>query len=337
MKQEYFDIPLTSRNSFKIEQKAARLIEVDSVEELEAIFSSDAPERWYVLGGGNNVLFTKDYDGVIITPTATSIEVVSSNRVETKVRVAAGVEWDDFVAWCVEQELWGVENLSLIPGKVGAAPIQNIGAYGVEVKDVIERVEMFCPATLNTLTLQGEHCDFGYRDSIFKRSLRAKVIITHVTFKLSRVAAPKLGYGDVVSEVAARGELSLHNIREAICAIRRAKLPDTTLVGNAGSFFKNPIVDASLAESLAERYPSMPQYPVVHDPSKVKLAAGWLIDKAGFKGYCSGRVGVHPKQALVLINIGGATGAEVMALAAEIIERVKELFGVELSPEVNIL
>ncbi len=337
MKQEFYNISLSDRNSFKIEQRAAKVIEADKVEDLIDIFSVNPPAEWYVVSGGNNILFTKDYQGVIITPTATSIDIVSQNQLQTKVRVGAGVEWDDFVEWAVTRSLWGAENLSLIPGKVGAAPVQNIGAYGVEVKDIISEVEMFCPATLNTLTLQGEHCDFGYRESIFKHSLKGKVIITSVVFTLSAVAQPKLGYGDVVSEVAARGEVSLRNIRDAICAIRSSKLPDTAVTGNAGSFFKNPVVDISIAEALKEQYPQMPLYAVKDDPSRAKLAAGWLIDQAGFKGYCQGNVGVHPKQALVLINLGGATGAEVMALAETIAARVKEMFGVEISPEVNIL
>ncbi len=337
MKQEFYNISLFERNSFKIEQRAAKVIEFENHDDLISIFSNDPPSEWYVLSGGNNVLFTQDYAGVIITPKATSIEILSDNRVESKVRVAAGVEWDDFVEWTVENELWGAENLSLIPGKVGAAPVQNIGAYGVEAKDIICEVEMFCPSTLNTLRLQGEHCDFGYRDSIFKRSLQGKVIITSVTFTLSHLPAPKLGYGDVVSEVAARGGVTQRNIREAICDIRSRKLPDTSVTGNAGSFFKNPVVEASVADALKAKYPDMPLYGVKENPEKAKLAAGWLIDKAGFKGYSEGRVGVHPNQALVLINLGGATGAEVMALAYKIVAKVKDMFGVEISPEVNIL
>ncbi len=337
MKAEFYNISLATRNSFGIDQCAARLIEWESVEDLEEIFSDPTLGEWYVVSGGNNILFTKDYQGTILTPRCCSIETLETSNLSTKVRVAAGVEWDDFVEWCVEQDLWGAENLSLIPGKVGAAPVQNIGAYGVEVADIIESVEMYCPATANTLSLSKEHCGFGYRESIFKSSLRGKVIITHVTMRLSRVAAPKLGYGDVVSEVAARGELTLRNIRDAICAIRSAKLPDTKVAGNAGSFFKNPVVDVAVGDALRERYPSMPLYAVAGSEEKVKLAAGWLIDQAGFKGYCEGSVGVHPKQALVLINLGGATGAEVLALSAKISTRVKELFGVEITPEVNIL
>ncbi len=337
MKQEFYNISLSERNSFKICQSAAKVIEFDKVEDLEEIFSNDPPSQWYVLSGGNNVLFTQDYPGVIITPKATSIEVVSSTRLETKVKVAAGVEWDDFVEWCVERDLWGAENLSLIPGKVGAAPVQNIGAYGVEVKDIIDEVEMFCPATCNVLRLCASHCSFGYRDSIFKGPLKGKVIITAVTFTLSTTPNPKLGYGDVVSEVAARGEVTLRNIRDAVCAIRSSKLPDTTVVGNAGSFFKNPIVEVAVAEKLKAEYPTIPIYNIAGDESHVKLAAGWLIDQAGFKGYNHGRVGVHAKQALVLINLGGATGEEVMALAHKIVDAIAEKFGVEIAPEVNIL
>ncbi len=337
MKQEFYNISLLERNSFHIDQRAARLVEFDAVEDLVELFGGDPPAEWYVLSGGNNVLFTRDYQGVILSPVAQSIEVVSSNAIETTVRVAAGVEWDDFVEWSVEQGLWGAENLSLIPGKVGAAPVQNIGAYGVEVKDIIRSVEMFCPSTLNILRLEADHCDFGYRDSVFKRSLKGKVIITSVTFVLSRVAAPKLGYGDVVAQVAARGEVTLRNIRDAICAIRSSKLPDTQVLGNAGSFFKNPVVPLDMAEKLKALYPDMPIYGVQGEEDKAKLAAGWLIDRAGFKGYSDGRVGVHAQQALVLVNLGGAKGCEVLALSQKIVDKVSEIFGVEISPEVNIL
>ncbi len=337
MKREFYNISLLGRNSFNIDHSTSRLIEFEGEEDLLEIFAEMPPLEWYVISGGNNILFTKDYSGTLLTPTASKIEVVSSNSLEVVVKVGAGVEWDDFVEWSVEHELWGVENLSLIPGKVGAAPVQNIGAYGCEVSSVIEHVEMFCPATLNSLQLQAPHCNFGYRESIFKGSLRGRVIITSVTFRLSRVAKPMLGYGDVVSEVAARGEVSLRNIRDAICAIRSSKLPDTSVTGNAGSFFKNPTVALATAESLKTQYPTMPLYPIAGDPTQVKLAAGWLIDQAGFKGYQEGRVGVHSKQALVLINLGGAKGAEVVALANKIIEQVEQKFGVRLSAEVNIL
>lgn len=252
------------------------------------------------------------------------------------VEADAGVEWDDLVEWAVQHELWGLENLSLIPGKVGAAPVQNIGAYGCEAKDAIRSVEMFCTETFNTLVLNREHCAFGYRDSVFKRSLRGRVIITSVRFALSRTPRPRLEYGDLAAAVEARGGITLRNIREAVCAIRRAKLPDPAVTGNAGSFFKNPVVGREEAERLSALYPDMPHYPAA-DPSQVKLAAGWLIDRAGLKGHSEGRVGIHPRQALVIINLGGATGTEIVAFARKVQEQVKKRFGVEIEPEVNIL
>ncbi len=337
MKQEFYNISLKERNSFHLDEVAQRVIEVESNSDLMEIFAENPPLEWYVLSGGNNILFTKECDKVLITPINKEIEILSEDRLCMRVRVGAGLEWDDLVEWAVERDLWGVENLSKIPGKCGAAPVQNIGAYGAEVKDVIESVEMFCPATLNTLTLSAEHCNFAYRDSIFKGTLRGKVIITSIVVKLSKVASPNLGYGDVVSEVAARGGVTLRNIREAICSIRSSKLPDPAEMGNAGSFFKNPIVDASVADALKEKYPSMPIYPIPSDVERVKLAAGWLIDQVGLKGHCDGRVGVHQKQALVLVNLGGAKGCDVIALARMIQQRVKEHFGVEIEAEVNIL
>lgn len=198
------------------------------------------------------------------------------------VRAEAGVEWDDLVAWAVERDLWGIENLSLIPGKVGAAPVQNIGAYGAEAKDAIESVEMFCTDTCNTLILSREHCAFGYRESVFKHALRGRVVITAVTFRLSRRPRPDLGYGDLLRETEARGGATLRNIREAVCAIRRSKLPDTAVLGNAGSFFKNPVVEAAVAERLRTDYPALPLYPAAE--GRMKLAAGWLIEQAGHEG-----------------------------------------------------
>lgn len=255
---------------------------------------------------------------------------------EVFVRVEAGAEWDDVVAWAVGEGLWGVENLSLIPGKAGAAPVQNIGAYGAEAKEVIERVETFLPATGNELILSAEHCDFGYRDSVFKHALRGRAVITAVTLRLHRTPHPALAYGDLQREVEARGGATLENIREAVCAIRRAKLPDPAVLGNAGSFFKNPVVARAEAERLRAAHPDMPLYPTA-DPARVKLAAGWLIDRAGMKGYREGRVGVHDRQALVLVNLGGATGSEVIDLARKVQRAVAERFGVEIAPEVNLL
>ena len=328
---------LSARNSFKVHQQAAKIVEFDSNSDLQQIFAEHVTDSWMVMGGANNILFTRDIDFPIIIPRNEQIEILSEGNEGVYVRVGAGLEWDELVAWSVERGLWGLENLSLIPGKVGAAPVQNIGAYGAEAKDTIASVEMFFPEQGAFVTLAAEHCGFGYRESVFKHTLKGRVIITSVTFCLSKVAAPKLGYGDVEREVEARGGVSLTNIREAICAIRRAKLPDTAVTGNAGSFFKNPIVEASVAQNLLEQYPDMPHYPTT-DTTKVKLAAGWLIDQCGLKGYSEGNVGVHSRQALVLINTtGNATGSEVIAFAGKVCQTVAQKFGITIEPEVNIL
>lgn len=335
MIREFHHISLRARNSFRVEQQAARLVEFETADDLRTLFAGGISDRWTVLSGGNNVLFTADYDGTILTPVAQHIAVLDDRGDEVSVRAEAGVEWDDLVEWAVGRELWGIENLSLIPGKVGAAPVQNIGAYGCEAADTIERVHLFCVESGARLSLDAAHCAFGYRESVFKHELKGRAIITAVDFRLSRTPRPKLGYGDVEREVEARGGATLRNIREAISAIRRAKLPDTSVLGNAGSFFKNPVVDAAAAERLAAEYPDLPRYPA--PDGRVKLAAGWLIDRAGMKGYRSGRVGVHERQALVLVNLGGATGAEVLALAREVQARVRERFGIDIDTEVNIL
>lgn len=335
MIREFHQISLRTRNSFGVDQQAARLAEFETPEDLRTFFAAGIPRRWLVLAGGNNILFTRDYDGVLLTPVARQITLLSDDGEEVRVRADAGVEWDDLVEWAVERGLWGIENLSLIPGKAGAAPVQNIGAYGCEAKDAIRRVEMYCVETGAMLTLDAAHCGFGYRESVFKHDLKGKVIITAVEIALSHTPHPRLGYGDVEREVEARGGVTLRNIREAICSIRRAKLPDPAVLGNAGSFFKNPVVGAAAAERLLAEYPDMPHYPAPE--GRVKLAAGWLIDRAGMKGRREGAVGVHERQALVLVNHGGATGGEVIAFAHKVQAEVRRKFGIEIDTEVNIL
>lgn len=336
MIKEFQWIDLRDRNSFHVSQQARRLVEFETTEDLRTFFAAGIPDRWTVLAGGNNILFTRDYDGVLLTPVSQTIAIVGDDGDRVCVRVDAGVEWDDLVAWAVDRGLWGIENLSLIPGKAGAAPVQNIGAYGREAKDAIERVEMYCPHSDTVLTLDAAHCEFGYRESVFKHALKGRAIITAIEIALSRTPQPHLGYGDVEREAEARGGATLRNIREAIMAIRRTKLPDTAELGNAGSFFKNPVVDEAVAAQLQARWPEMPLYPAA-EAGKAKLAAGWLIDKAGMKGYGEGRVGVHERQALVLVNRGGATGDEVLALARKVQAAVRDKFGVEIDTEVNIL
>ena len=333
----YFEnADLTGRNSFRVSQRAACIAEFDCTGDLPQLFGECGTREWRVLGGGNNILFTRDFEGMLVVPCGRAMQVVRDEGDDIWLRVEAGAEWDDIVQHCVDNGWWGAENLSLIPGKAGAAPVQNIGAYGVEVKDIISEVEMYVPASGNFVTLAAQHCDFGYRSSVFKTTLRNKVVITAVVLRLSRRPDPRLGYGDLIREVEARGGASLRNIREAVCAIRRSKLPDTSVLGNAGSFFKNPVVPVAVAEALRQQWPDMPLYPVMDKPDSVKLAAGWLIDRAGLKGYRQGCVGVHERQALVLVNFGGAAGHDILALADTVRKCVGDKFGVDIEPEVNI-
>lgn len=337
MKRIYSNINIADRNSFGVKQQAATLAEFETADDLRDLFMTLKPTEWYVLGAGNNTLFTQDYLGVLFTPICGNRTIIESTDDHIIVRAEAAHDWDTLVEWSVQEGLWGIENLSAIPSSVGAAPVQNIGAYGAEAKDAITVVEYFDTQSMEVVRLSNKECHFAYRESIFKQELKGRAIILAVEFKLSRHAQPNLGYGDVISEVEARGGATLRNIREAICAIRSRKLPDPKVLGNAGSFFKNPIVDRSVAEALRVNHPDMPCYEVAGDQSRVKLAAGWLIDRAGLKGYRDGCVGVHERQALVLVNHGGATGGDVMRLAHFVCMRVKENFGIDISPEVNVL
>lgn len=337
MINEYFNHPLRELNSFHVEEMADHILEFDRAEDLDQIFGSEnAPQKWYALGGGNNILFTRRFEGTLIKPTGTKIHILTDDEDSVLVSVEAGLEWDDMVEWAVEHELWGVENLSLIPGTIGASPVQNIGAYGAEAKDVIERVHFFDTSDRTHKSLSHEECRFAYRDSIFKGELKGRCIITSVEFRLKKRAQPNLAYGDLKAETEKRGYATLRNIRDAVCAIRRSKLPDTAILGNAGSFFKNPIVEREVAEQMRLKYENMPLYPTA-DSQKAKLAAGWLIDQCGLKGYRQGNVGVHERQALVLVNYGGASGNDVMSLAHDVCHKVAQKFGIDIEPEVNVL
>lgn len=336
MIRETADAPLRQRNSFHVEEQAERLIEFDREEDLDLIFGKGRPERWYVLGGGNNILFTRRFEGTLIKPAATGITVIGEDADTVTLRAEAATDWDRMVAWCVERGLWGAENLSLIPGTVGASPVQNIGAYGAEAAGIIYRVHLYDTLRREHVTLEKADCRFAYRDSIFKHEMRGRTVITAVELRLGKHPSPNLAYGDLKAQVEARGGASIANIRNAVCAIRRSKLPDPDTLGNAGSFFKNPVVDNATAERLREEDPACPVYPVSAH-GMCKLAAGWLIDRAGLKGFRMGRVGVHERQALVLVNFGGATGDEVIALARYVQDKVFDRFGVKIEPEVNIL
>ena len=255
MKRIYNDINLQKRNSFGVTEYARQLLEFETPNDLYDYFVSEHPSKWYVLGAGNNTLFTQSYDGVIITPISKALTVLSDDGEFVDIRVEAAHDWDELVAWSVDNGLWGMENLSAIPSSVGAAPVQNIGAYGAEVKDVITAVEYFDVNKLQVIRLACDECGFGYRESVFKHELRGVAIILAVEFRLHRSPSPNLGYGAVIKEVEARGGATLKKIRETICAIRASKLPDPKVLGNAGSFFKNPIVERGVAERLLRSIP----------------------------------------------------------------------------------
>ena len=290
----------------------------------------------FILGGGSNVLFTKDFDGLIIKPAFGDIEVIGHSGEEVFVAAGAGVIWDDLVAWCVRRNWGGLENLSHIPGTVGAAPVQNIGAYGTEVRNAIINVEGFYIDTLKSFSLAAAECAFGYRTSIFKQDLKGRVFITRVLFSLSTTPQPCTDYGRIEQELQQQPDRSIHSVRQAIIAIRSQKLPDPQKIGNAGSFFKNPMVEVSLAHRIVEEFPNMPLYSA-DTPAYCKVPAAFLIEKCGWKGIRNGSVGVHYDQPLVLIAFEGATGKEVLHLSEEIQNSVREKFGIFLETEVNIL
>lgn len=330
--------PLLAHNTFGMDVEASVFVEYESVTELKEILLHQlCPEgKWLHIGGGSNLLFTGDFDGMILHSAIKGFEVVSENEDEVLVRAGAGEVWDDFVAYTVEKGWYGAENLSLIPGEVGASAVQNIGAYGVEAKDLIVKVATIEVATGKERMFENDDCGYAYRESVFKHALKGKYIVTHVTYRLFKKPSYRLDYGNVRAELEKRGcELTLENVRQTIIDIRESKLPDPKVQGNAGSFFMNPIVPRPLFEELLSKYPSMPFYEV--DAERVKIPAAWMIDQCGWKGKQLGRAGVHNKQALVLVNCGGATGQEIIALSEEIQRSVLDKFGVRISPEVNFI
>ncbi len=286
------------------------------------------------IGGGSNLLFTKDYDGLILHSRIEGIEVTEEDDRFVSVRVGAGVVWDDFVAYCVEHGWYGAENLSLIPGEVGASAVQNIGAYGVEVKDLITAVE--------TVNIQAEErvylveeCGYTYRNSIFKRPENKATFVTYVRFRLSKEEHYTLDYGTIRQELEKYPSLTLSVVRKVIIAIRESKLPDPKVMGNAGSFFMNPIVPKEELEALQQEYPRIPYYELAD--GRVKIPAGWMIDQCGWKGKALGPAAVHDKQALVLVNRGGAKGSDIIALSDAVRASVREKFGIDIHPEVNFI
>lgn len=327
---------LKNYNTFGIDAKAKFFFEFTEPQDLEEFLTANKSwreEQMLIIGEGSNVLFLNDFDGLVIHPKVPGMTTVYEDRQNEWIEVGAGEVWDEFVQFAVDCQLGGVENLSLIPGMVGAAPVQNIGAYGQEVCNVVEKVKGYDLEKGKPAEYSADECKFAYRNSIFKRYLKNKFIITSVIFKLDKFPLFNLNYGDLQDKVNAKGEVNLRNIRKSVIEIREAKLPDVEKLGNAGSFFKNPVVDETFWKNLKKSYPDIPVYQV--GQGKVKLAAGWLIEKAGWKGKREGDAGVHEKQALVLVNHGNASGKDIFDFSEKIKQSVHKKFGVELEREVN--
>jgi len=329
---------LKNNNTFGISAIAKHYLTVDSAENLILFFkenNTELNESRLFLGAGSNLLFINNFDGIVINPEMAGIHIILENKDSAIVEAEAGVVWDYFVEWCVERGFGGVENLSLIPGNVGAVPVQNIGAYGIEAESVISEVKGINLNTLEIKSFSHDECEFGYRTSLFKVELKERFIVTSVIFHLTKKPEFHLEYGALKTEVLKSGKINLQNIRKAVISIRESKLPDPSKVGNAGSFFKNPVVSEAIGSALKNSYPDIPVYPA--GSGLVKLAAGWLIEKAGWKGKSVGNAAVHHKQALVIINKGGASGKEIFELSEMIVKDVLQKFNIELEREVLVI
>lgn len=333
------NISLKKHNTFGIDVKAKRFVRVTDMQELLELFAGGffSGGDHLLLGGGSNILFTRDYDGLVVQLGLGGIAGSEAGEGRVLVKAGAGVEWDELVGYCLEHNYGGIENLALIPGSVGASPIQNIGAYGVELKDVFHSLKAFDTAGGEIRTFNSEECRFGYRDSVFKRELKGRYIITEVSLLLSSTHVPDISYG-ALREALDRMGKPCHDIRAvamAVAEIRRSKLPDPAETGNAGSFFKNPVVGQEAFTKLQAENPGMPHYQA--GPGHYKLPAAWLIEQCGWKGKRDGQAGVHHGQPLVLVNHGGASGKDILRLAERIRGSVKERFGLMLETEVNII
>ncbi len=332
------NVSLHPFNTFHINANASHFIEINNIEILKKVIAAKYPNEFntLILGGGSNMLLTQDFNGLILKNNLKGIEVIHENEKYCLLKAAAGEVWHEFVQFAIAKNLGGIENLSLIPGTVGAAPIQNIGAYGVEIKDTFHSCEAINLETGETRSFNNSDCNFGYRESIFKHELKGKYFITSVTFKLNKSPEFKIDYGQIKDELSSKGitELSVKAISDAVCSIRRSKLPDPKEIGNAGSFFKNPVISKVKFNELKLKYSDISSYPAGEN---VKVAAGWLIEKAGWKGKTFGNYGVHKNQALVLVNYSNATGKEIYDLSSKIIESINDIFGIELEREVNMI
>ncbi len=335
--QEYAS--LKHFNTFKLDAQARYYVHIKDIQTLRSPLVSGQLRNspWLILGGGSNLLFVQDFEGLVVHMAIEEVTLVKEDQDHAWVKAGAGIDWHALVLYCVAQGYAGIENLSLIPGTVGAAPVQNIGAYGVELSDVFESLEAMEVKTGAIHTFSKADCAFGYRDSIFKNALKGAYIILYVTLRLHKQPTFQLAYGDIQAALEAINVqvLSLKAMSDAVIHIRQRKLPDPAILGNAGSFFKNPVIPRSQFEQLKHMHPALPGY--VQAGSQVKIPAAWLIEQCGWKGKTRGAVGVHEKHALVLVNYGGGTGQEIYGLAQAIQQSIKEQWGVALVPEVNII
>lgn len=338
--KEYQNYSLLRHHTFGMDVRASRFVEYETVEELQQLLPGLNGQPFLHIGGGSNLLFRNDYCGTVLHSGLRGM-TYRMDGADVLLRAAAGEVWDDVVAYAVGHGWSGMENLSAIPGEVGASAVQNIGAYGVEAKDLIVTVEAVEVSTGQCCQFTNAECHYGYRQSIFKQEWRGRYIITAVTYRLSSAFIPRLDYGNIRAELERtygadyEKRLTPEVLRQVVTAIRKAKLPDPAELGNAGSFFMNPVVGRPLFEVLLEDWPDMPYYEL--DEDRVKLSAGWMIDRCGWKGRTLGRAGVYDRQALILVNHGGATGDEIIALSDAVRADVKMKFGVDIHPEVNII
>lgn len=325
---------LKPHNTFNIDASSKHFIEIKQISDLIEYCHSEyyKIEPRLILGGGSNILFTEDYKGLILHSTITEIDILRENDEEIEIKVGSGIEWDDLVGYCVAKGWGGLENLSDIPGKVGAAPVQNIGAYGVEAKDTIIRVDAFDMKSKAIVSFNNSDCKFGYRYSVFKEPGHEGLFITHVSFRLSKKHVLNTSYGRVEEEIAKKSERTISSLREVIKDIRGSKLPSTKELGSAGSFFKNPVIESTQFSELQNIFPDIPSYKL--DNNRVKIPAAWLIEHTGMKGYKSGDAGTFKNQPLVIVNYGNATGKQIAELAALIKSKVEAKFSIQLEPEV---
>jgi UDP-N-acetylmuramate dehydrogenase len=332
------NVNLLAYNTFGIGVHAKHFARFERVDELKSILKNCHNEEILILGGGSNILFTKDFNGIVLKNEIKGFTIIEENENDVIVESGAGENWHQFVLKCIDHNFCGLENLSLIPGSVGASPMQNIGAYGVEIKDVFEKLQAYHIPTGEVHEFKHSDCEFGYRESVFKRKFKDQYVILNVSFKLSKKSTINSSYGAIENELDKMGisNPTIRNISDAVIAIRSSKLPDPKIIGNAGSFFKNPVVSKSALLEIQKSYPEVPFY-TNENNEQVKLPAGWLIEKAGWKGKRFNNFGVHKMQALVLVNYGEAKGTQILDLSEQIIKDISEKFGVTLEREVNIL